>query len=67
MGIDPDPVDLFSLSGIYRLGPISMDNYQANDIALDIYLTIQLVSMNSGAVTQPIPLALNLPVLPCRF
>lgn len=35
-------------------------NYQANDIALDIYLTIQLVSMNSGAVAQPIPLALDI-------
>jgi len=35
-------------------------NKQANDIALDIYLTIQLVSMNSGAVAQPIPLALNI-------
>ena len=35
-------------------------NHQANDIALDIYLTVQLVSMNSGAVAQPIPLALNI-------
>jgi len=35
-------------------------NKQANDIALDIYLTIQLVSMNSGAVAQPIPLTLNI-------
>ena len=33
---------------------------QANDIALDIYLTVQLVSMNSGAVALPIPLALNI-------
>ena len=43
-------------------------NHQANDIALNIYLTVQLVSMNSGAVAQPIPLALaiarfGLPVL----
>ncbi len=35
-------------------------NHQANDIALNIYLTIQLVSMNSGAVAQPIPLALDI-------
>jgi len=35
-------------------------NHQANDVALDIYLTVQLVSMNSGAVAQPIPLALNI-------
>jgi len=35
-------------------------NKHANDIALDIYLTVQLVSMNSGAVAQPIPLALNI-------
>ena len=35
-------------------------NHQANDIALDIYLTVQLVSMNSGAVAQPIPLALKI-------
>jgi len=35
-------------------------NHQANDIALNIYLTIQLVSMNSGALAQPLPLALDL-------
>ena len=35
-------------------------NHQANDVALDIYLTVQLVSMNSGAVGQPIPLTLNI-------
>ena len=35
-------------------------NHQANDIALNIYLTVQLVSMASGAVTQPIPLALDI-------
>jgi hypothetical protein len=35
-------------------------NHQANDIALNIYLTIQLVSMNPGAVAQPIPLALDI-------
>jgi hypothetical protein len=33
---------------------------QSNDVALNIYLTLQLVSMNSGAVPQPIPLALNI-------
>jgi hypothetical protein len=33
---------------------------QANDVALNIYLTMQLVSMNSGAVAQPIPVALNI-------
>jgi len=33
-------------------------NHQANDIALNIYLTAQLVSMNSGALAQPIPLGL---------
>jgi hypothetical protein len=37
-----------------------LTHFQAKDIALDIYLTLQLVSMNSGAVTQPIPLALNI-------
>ena len=35
-------------------------NHQANDIALDIYLTVQLVAMNSGAVAQPVPLALDI-------
>ena len=35
-------------------------NHQPNDIALNIYQTVQLVSMNSGAVAQPIPLALDL-------
>jgi K+ transport systems, NAD-binding component len=35
-------------------------NKVTSDIALDIYLTIQLVSMNSGAVAQPIPPALNI-------
>ena len=33
---------------------------QANDIALNIYQTVQLVSMNSGALAMPIPLALNI-------
>lgn len=37
-----------------------MINHQANDISLNIYQTIQLVSMNSGALAQPIPLALNI-------
>jgi hypothetical protein len=35
-------------------------NNQPNDFALDIYLTVQLVSMNSGALASPIPLALNI-------
>ncbi len=35
-------------------------NKQVYDTGLEIYLTIQLVSMNSGAVAQPIPLALNI-------
>ena len=35
-------------------------NHQVNDIGLNIYLTVQLVSMNSGAVAQPIPLALEI-------
>lgn len=35
-------------------------NHQSVDIALNIYLTVQLVAMNSGAVAQPIPLALNI-------
>ena len=35
-------------------------NHQADDLALDIYLTVQLVSMNSGALAQPIPLALDI-------
>jgi hypothetical protein len=38
----------------------NLAHQQANDLALDIYLTVQLVSMNSGAVAQPIPLALNI-------
>ena len=35
-------------------------NHQPNDIALNIYQTVQLVSMNSGALAMPIPLALNI-------
>jgi len=35
-------------------------NHQPNDIGLDIYLTVQLVAMNSGAVAEPIPLALDI-------
>jgi hypothetical protein len=35
-------------------------NHQVNDIAMNIYLTVQLVSMNSGAVAEPIPLALDI-------
>jgi TrkA-N domain len=35
-------------------------NHLPNDIGLDVYLTVQLVAMNSGAVAEPIPLALDI-------
>jgi hypothetical protein len=60
MGVAPDFVGLFLILGYAGWVQYEAMNHQANDIALNIYLTVQLVSMNSGAVAQPIPLALDI-------
>ena len=49
----------------YCLGVVGWAEYegmlnQSHDIPLDLYLTAQLIVLNSGAVAQPIPLALNI-------